>query len=371
MSDAEDQNAEPSSYRISQAREMGHIPLAGGLVKALTLAISIGLVAARGSALVHGFIDMLRETLQVLPMVVKSGMGATAVQAMITGHLLRIIEPLMVVVGGVLVSVVSIHQLTTGGSWTPSLALPKPARLLQFWAKFDDESGSSRPPLTHRILLGLAKPAAAAAGCLGVICAIQFQWFSDSLMDGDWSGSIVRNELFRGRSLLGKSLVFLMLPMIALGVLEMILNRGHWYDRLRPSADQARREIRELEGDPELKNRRKRLAQQIRESGRVEQLVSDAVMVVVGTGITGLSIQIVRLPTGKLAVGEVLRGAISARFAEKAAAAGRPWKRDAQLARFLVELSGRGPVELPTGLASVINSTINQTNNAGYAQRGN
>lgn len=361
MSEADDRNAEPSGYRVSQARDMGHIPLATALVKALTLAFSLMLVAMRGPALLRSFVALVRGTLQSLPQIASGGITAKPLQNMVIENLLKIFEPLMVVMAGIMASFLVIHQLTSGGSWTPALALPQPSRLMKFWSKFDDESGGSRPPLTHRIIIGLAKPLAAGTGCLGVLMAIRWQWFSTSMVNGDWSVAVLRGEILKARFIIGKSLFMLTIPMILLGLLEMYINRLHWYERLRPSTDQARRELKELEGDPELKNRRKRLAQQIRESGRVEQLVMDTEAVIVGTSMTGLCIQIVRQTNGKLFVGQVLRGSLSARFAEKAAAQGKPWKRDTKLARILVDLAAGGhrvPVELPLALSTTIQSVI-------------
>lgn len=358
MSQSDDRSAEPSGYRISQAREMGHIPLALALVRALALAVSVGLVFATGPRLARESVSMVRGTLQALPEWVSARTSPISIQEVITGHLWKMAEPLLIMTLGVLLSILLLHQLTTGGSWTPSLALPDIGRLMRFWAQFDDETGHAQPPLTHRLILGLAKPTASLAGCLVVILAIGWQWFSPAMINGEWSERTIVAELFRGRSIVGRSLIFMTFPMIGLGVLEFLIHRQHWYERLRPSTEQARRELKELEGDPELKRRRKRLAQEIRESGRIDQLVHDCVLVVIGPSITGLSIQIIRQHDGKLAIGEVVRGSSAARFAEKAAAQGRPWRRHAALARLLVDLTGKTR-ERPVNISPGLNQTLN------------
>lgn len=355
MSDAEDRTAEPSAHRIKLAREMGHVPLAPALVRAVVLAISLGLCFARIPALGRGLIMVIQQTWKSLPIVVAKGLNPSELRQIILANIAAVAEPLLVICLGTVVAGLVLHQAVTGGSWTPMLAMPDASRLMAFWAKFDEDAGSSKPPLAHRLFLGVLRPLAAFTGCTIVVMVLRIRWLDNTLSSGTWNRETLVTHLSRGQSSLGLGLIILTAPLICLGAVEMALGRVRWRDRLRPSQDQARQEVRELEGNPDLKKRRQKLARTVRDSGTIERLLADTAVVIVGTSMSGLCVQLVRLKTGRLAVGQALRGTISAKFAEKAAAQGRPWLRDAKLARRLAALAdpkGVQTVELPTVIAA-------------------
>lgn len=361
MSDAEDRTAEPSAHRIKLAREMGHVPLAPALVRALVLAMSLGLCFARLPALGQGLVVVIQSSWKALPNIAHKSITVIELQWIILNNLAKLAEPLLVVCLGTVVSGLLVHQATTGGSWTPALALPDISRLWAFWAKFDEETGSSHPPLAHRLLLGILRPLAAFSGCAVVLMVMRIRWQDNTLANGTWNRQTLMAHMARGQSSLGMGLIILTIPLVCLGIVEMALARVRWRDRLRPSQDQARQEVRELEGNPDLKKRRQKLARTVRDSGTIERLIADTAVVIVGSSMNGLCVQLVRLKTGRLAVGQAVRGAISAKFAEKAAALGHPWLRDANLARRLAALAdpkGVQTVELPTGLAADIQRRI-------------
>jgi flagellar biosynthesis protein FlhB len=366
MSDQQENTAEPSAHRQKLAREMGYVPLAPALVRALVLAISLILAFARGPSLAKGIVEIIRKTWSGLPALAQKGLTARELQSVIRSDIISLGEPLLVVCLGTTLAALMIHQAATGGSWSPSLAMPKVDRLWAFWAKFDDESGSSRPPLSHRLFLGVFRPLAALAGCGVVLAVLQWRWADEALEAGTWSRSVVVDHMQNGREELGLGLFILTVPLICLGVVEMILGRIFWIDRLRPSADQARQEVRELEGDPDLKRRRNSMVKTIRNHGTVERLISETAVVIVGTDMKGLSVQVVRLKSGRLAVGQAVRGAISAAYAEKASAQGRPWLKDSKLARRLASMAdpkSLNSIELPSAISSDIERRIRR--NAG------
>lgn len=357
MSDAEDRTAEPSAHRIKLAREMGHVPLAPALVRAVVLAVSLGLCFARLPALGRGLVSVIQTSWKTLPNLAHKSLSIIELQRFILNSLACLAEPLLVVCLGTVVTGLMVHQATTGGSWTPSLALPDISRLWAFWAKFDEDAGSSRPPLAHRLMLGILRPLAAFSGCAVVLMVLRIRWLDNTLANGTWNRETLLAHMTRGQSSLGLSLIILTIPLVCLGGVEMALARVRWRDRLRPSQDQARQEVRELEGNPDLKKRRQKLARTVRDSGTIERLIADTAIVIVGSSMNGLCVQLIRLRTGRLAVGQAVRGAISAKFAEKAAAQGRPWLRDAKLARRLAALTdpkGMQTVELPTVIAADI-----------------
>ena len=361
MSDQGENTAEPSAHRQKLAREMGYVPLAPALVRALVLAISLVLAFVRGPAMAKSLVEIIQKTWSDLPAMAQKGITGKELQSVIMHDIIALAEPLLVICLGAVLAALLIHQVVTGGSWSPALAMPKVDRLWAFWAKFDDESGSSKPPLSHRLFLGVLRPLAALGGCVVVLMVLQWRWADEALSAGTWSRTVVIDHIQNGREELGLGLFILTVPLIFLGMVEMFLGRIFWIDRLRPSADQARQEVRELEGDPDLKRQRNKMVKTIRDHGAVERLISETAVVIVGTDMKGLSVQLVRLKTGRLAVGQVVRGVISAAYAEKASAQGRPWLRDSKLARRLASLAdpkGLASNELPSVIAADIERQI-------------
>lgn len=351
MSDDEDRTSAPSPRRIQMARSMGFLPMATMLVQSAGLIGSIGLVYLRGPALASGLRQTIVRTWANLPAIAHNETSARTIQAQLVTTLTPLAEPLLTVMLGSLVIMLVVHQWTTGGAWTPELALPNFGRLWNL-ALFAEEGTSRKPPLSHRLLLGTLRPLAIVAGCGLVVLVLRSRWTPTPTAD-DPTHETLRGVLRHGRVSIGLGLTMLTIPLLLLGMLEYALNRVRWFDRLRPTDEQARRELRETDGDVEWKKRRQKLVRQIRQKATIDGLVAETAVVVVGSGFTGLSVQLVRSRGGRLAVGQVLRGTIAAGFAEKAAAQGRPWIREGKLASRLVGLAGKPnepPAELPVVL---------------------
>jgi len=331
---------------------MGFLPMAFALVQATALCASIGLVYLRGPALALGLHRAIDETWAKLPELAHGTMSARSLRGMVLGAFMPVLEPLLTICCGTLVIMLIVHQWTTGGSWTPELALPNFGRLMKSSLFAEEGESSSKPPMTHRILLGILRPLAIVAGCAMVVLVLKSRWLPTPTSD-DPTHEALRSVLQHGRVSIGLGLATLTLPLICLGAVEYALNRVRWIDRLRPSSDEARRETREIEGDVEWKRKRQKLVRQIRQMAVIDALVADTAVVVVGTGFSGLSVQLVRGRNGRLAVGQVIRGSMAATYAEKASANGRPWIREGKLAARLAGLSGKPhdpPAELPVVL---------------------
>lgn len=351
MSDEEDRTSDPSPRRIQMAREMGFLPIAFILVQATGLIVSIGLVYMRGPALAHGLHLAITETWAKLPELARGQTTPRAVRAMVFETIYPLIEPLLSITLGTIAIMAGVHQITTGGSWTPTLAMPNFGRIWKLSIFSEEGSASRKPPMSHRLLLGVLRPLAVCAGCFMVIMLLRSRWAAPQADEG--TQATLRSLVMHGRVSIGMGLTMLTIPLIFLGAVEYLLARVHWIDQLRPSSDQARREMRESEGDGEWKRKRQKLVRRIRQTSTIEALVAETAVVVVGTGFSGLSVQLVRSGAGRLAVGQVVRGTIAAAYAEKAASQGKPWLRDGKLAARLAGLAGKPnqpPAELPAVL---------------------
>jgi|GEM_PF-2636538 len=356
MADEEDRTAAPSPRRIDMAREMGFLPTAATFVQAAGLIGAIALVYMRGPALAESLHASIEETWRQLPEIARGNVTARFLRAMVMGIAVPVAEPLLTVSLGVMAIMLLVHQATTGGAWTPSLALPNFGRLWKSSLFSDEDSSSRLPPISHRLLLGTLRPLAIIAGCVLVIAVLKSRWSPVPPSD-DHEHSTLRSVLQHGRVSLGMGLTLLAVPIALLGAVEYVLNRLRWMDQLRPTSDQARRELRETEGDVEWKSKRKKLVRRIRETSTIDAMTKQTAAVIVGTGFSGLSVQLMRTSGGRLAVGQVLRGTISATFAEKAASMGIPWLRDGKLAARLAGMAGK-PGDPPTEMPAVLQADI-------------
>jgi flagellar biosynthesis protein FlhB len=366
MSDQEDVSNAPSPRRIQAARESGLIPTAPALVQAAGLIAFLALTYVRGPALARALKNLIATTWARLPDVAAKEVATNSIRREVWDAFSAVAEPTLTICLGTFVTIVVVHQLFSGGSWTPSLALPNPQRLLAFWSRFDDDAPSRKPPLGHRLLLGIMRPTSAVVGVSLVVMVLRSRWAIPPNAQDTWSGSTLIENLTEGRVSIGLGLGLLTLPLIVLGALECALHRIHWFDKLRPTDEQARREAREMDGDPELKKRRLALVRKIRDQAKIEGLLAGTAGVVVGSGFTGLCVRLIRSKDGRLAIGDVLRGPVSARFAEAAAARGLPWCRDAKLASRLAGIAGHRndtKSELPAVLSEDLERKLHRRTN--------
>ncbi len=89
--------------------------------------------------------------------------------------------------------------------------------------------------------------------------------------------------LFTGVALV-KVLAGIVLTMLAIGIIDLVIERKRRLKRLRMSAEEFKREFRETEGDPEVKGMRKQLAREILLQGLISGIRKAKVVVVGGTG---------------------------------------------------------------------------------------
>lgn len=140
-----------------------------------------------------------------------------------------------------------------------------------------------------------------------------------------------------GARLSQKLLGYAILTSVAVAVLDVIVIRRSWLSRLRMTRDEVKREHKEAEGDPKLRQERKRAHQQMLQ-GATLNAVKNATVVVVNPTHYATALFYSEEETDAPRVVAQGRDVIARQIIEAARAYGVPVVRDVSVARALDEL---------------------------------
>lgn len=317
--DMGDKTEAPSSRKLEEARSRGQV------AKSQDLAGAIELVGALVVFVVFGAL-MSRSLLSILRRVFEDGYGVPGVQGL--GTLLtavavdaaRAVLPALGVLAGVciLAHFVQVGPLLTGQPLMPKLSKLNPIAGAQ--RLFDRRNAVKT--LTQIVKIAVV---AAVGGIFLVSRAAEVT-------------SLPRLGLWGALSELGAMALELALWLLAillvLGVADWAFQRWQHTQDLKMTKEEVKDERRSMEGDPEVKGRRLRLARQIAMQ-RVGMAVPEADVVV--TNPTHFSVAIKYDPQSMKAPKVVAKGAdfLALRIRQVAAASGVPMVERPPLARAL------------------------------------
>lgn len=217
--------SEPSPERIGRARARGQVAASQRLTAAASLACGLSLVAVTARATREGF---------------AAGLD-TAARAAATNAF----PPLAPTVG---------HALTQGAvAMAPVLAATALALALahalqtRFLLAWPDDDGDARVAPVEAL--------AAAAWTLALALAAGVSAWSLA-RDGGLTGRTVA-EVLRALPALLTGVAWRVLAVaVALGAGELVWRRARYLDAMRPTRAEALRELRDAEGDPQVRNER-------------------------------------------------------------------------------------------------------------------
>jgi flagellar biosynthesis protein FlhB len=246
--------------------------------------------------------------------------------------------PLGAIVGGTVAAMVLAHQVQTGGIWTPALLAPDPRRLM---------SGPGRDPAARawRGIWGLLRAIAVVAVAAWALGADLPALASLARLE---PGPMARAA---GSTLTGFAYA-VGLVLLGLGVLDFALAYRRVEALLRQTPDEQREEQRTVDGDPELRARRLRVARERLRDPSAGLRGASLVLV----GPAGLTVLLGGdPPPGRLNVLLVARGLAAASLRRAAERAGLPRADSPALARWFAEAQARRahpPGALPPSLAA-------------------
>ncbi|MFT3914373.1 MAG: EscU/YscU/HrcU family type III secretion system export apparatus switch protein [Anaeromyxobacteraceae bacterium] len=327
---------DPTPRRLRRSRERGEAPSGRELSGAA--ALGAGLLAA-GAVLPGGAADLaalLRRALELRGAGPDGALAPAAALVEAGGLALRLALVPALAAGG---AAALAGALQAGFLWSPAAALPRADRL-------DLARGLRR----------LASPSALAQAGLGLAKALLLAgiaWTSLRTLAPALAAlpAAAPAALLRAPGLLLPLAGRLAAALLVLGALDALLARRRHLAQLRMTRDEVRRDGREDEGDPRLREERRRLARAAAEepAGTPGQATARATVLVVNP--THLAVAL-RHDRGADEAPRVLAkgaGREAARLRSAARRAGVPIVRDVPLARALFHLSEVGE-EIPEAL---------------------
>jgi flagellar biosynthesis protein FlhB len=310
--DRDDATEDPSQRRLDEARAEGQIPLSREAVTVATLATTFGLLSSVATPLANSLVDAVRAS-------------TGDAEARLLDALTHAAGLGLVVIAGGAAAAIAASLVQTGGGFWPQLAGPRVDRLF------------SVSRLTHAVSReGLVDTAIAAAKALALLGAA---WLAiepklhemRALLTAPTSSSLARTA-----NVASATLPRLLGVLLVLGAVDVFLVRRRYMDRLKMKREDLKREVKEEEGDPHIKARRKRRHRDLAQ-GRVAVEVPRADAIVVNPTHIAVAIRYRRKHDRAPRVTAKGKGHHAQIMRELAAQHGVPIVRDVPLARLLVK----------------------------------
>ena len=338
----EEKTEEPTSRRLSQARERGELPRSpdfGGAVEVLAVC---GLIFFIGDSIVDGIAEMLRQSLSFS----RGQIEDVDDLAALAGQ--RIFEGLWAVKWILLTTLVVslLASLVNGGfNFSAQAAAPK-------LSKLNPLNGLKRifgAQAWMGLLRNLLKFSVIAAVLVGVLWTRRFEMLA-------LARDALEPMIEAGTSLALMIFTLVSVAVAAIAIVDVPYQRWNYLRRLRMTKQEVRDEMKDIEGRPEVKRQIRRKQREL-SRGKMLEKVRDADVVIVNPSEFAVALEYdeARNPVPiLLAKG---RGEIAAAIKEQAKRAGVPLVSSPPLARaiyFTTELDREVPEGLYRAVAAVL-----------------
>ena len=338
----EEKTEEPTSRRLSQARERGELPRSpdfGGAVEVLAVC---GLIFFIGDSIVDGIAEMLRQSLSFS----RGQIEDVDDLAALAGQ--RIFEGLWAVKWILLTTLVVslLASIVNGGfNFSAQAAAPK-------LSKLNPLNGLKRifgAQAWMGLLRNLLKFSVIAAVLVGVLWTRRFEMLA-------LARDALEPMIEAGTSLALMIFTLVSVAVAAIAIVDVPYQRWNYLRRLRMTKQEVRDEMKDIEGRPEVKRQIRRKQREL-SRGKMLEKVRDADVVIVNPSEFAVALEYdeTRNPVPiLLAKG---RGEIAAAIKEQAKRAGVPLVSSPPLARaiyFTTELDREVPEGLYRAVAAVL-----------------
>ncbi len=271
-----EKHLEPTPHRRQQARGQGHVARSHDLVSAVLLLLGLLVLMVAGG----GLIEFLgRYMTRQLGGEAWLSTDVASVHFHFQETLRELSRHLLPIFGLLLLGAVVANLAQVGFLFLPEKVMPDVARI--------------NPLAGLRRLFSLSGTARLGFGLLKILVIGGVAWIDlyarrDSIL-GLGGASPVQIGSFLLGVLLWTSLK-IGLALLVLAVLDYALQRWKHEQDLKMTTQELREEMRNVEGDPQLRARRRRVGQQLAE-GRVGQAVPKADVVLTGPGSLAVAIR--------------------------------------------------------------------------------
>jgi len=312
-----DKTEQPTPRRLRKAREQGDSPVSGAFIQAAAFAVALALAPAALESTAARAAELLRAAIE---------RGSAPLDSV--GLSLTVVVLVLPVVGAAALVAALVGLVQTGGN----LAFGKLAPDLSRANPFTGLKNLLSAPRALALLRALV--AAIVVAWLAVRLTLDHAAdFANAAGDARAAGGIAAT--------LVKRLAWLAaLVAVALAGVDLVVTRWAWLRRHRMTRDEVKRELREAEGDPELRAARRRAHQEML-AGAMLNAVKDATLVIVNPTHLATALRYVAEETESEEAPRVVaqgQGDLARRIVEAAHAYGVPVVRDVPVARALQEL---------------------------------
>ncbi|MFO0950597.1 MAG: EscU/YscU/HrcU family type III secretion system export apparatus switch protein [Isosphaeraceae bacterium] len=243
---SEDRTQAPSKRRRLLARERGQAAHSPELTAAGGLLVATAVLWLQGDALVAALLDAFRVPLLAGSWVVQADPAEVIARVRETAALVA--WPLVPVLLGFLVGATAAHQAQVQGLWAPALLAPDVSRL---WSLGNGPGLSTR---AGRGVWTLARSLLVAAVAFWMVYS---GWNRLAALGGLRGSELVRAAASTVRQLL----LTLSAATLLLGALDAFIQFRRFEAMLRVTPEEHREDLRSSDGDPALRNRRRRVSQ--------------------------------------------------------------------------------------------------------------
>jgi len=239
MADQQDKNLPASHRRILKAREDGQVARSRDLAHLLPMAAGVALMVALAPWAIQGASQLLVDGLRFDAATVRSPQAMLEALQSPARRLMMVVVPL-----GAAMAVLAVTAAVVSGGWNWSF---KP--LMPTFSKLNPLTGLGR--LVSKQHLGDTLKAALLAIVLGVIGGVflaqSMARFHDAL------AMPLPSALSHTAQALLAGVLLLLLGLAVFAVVDVPLQRHLWLKRLMMSREEAKQEVKELEGNLEVK----------------------------------------------------------------------------------------------------------------------
>ena len=244
MDEEQDRSERPTPFKLSRAREKGSVARGMDLGFLTGLAAFFGWASVEGGALVAGITQATQRSITLGPQLVADPQAVATLTGIMFAGVLR---PLAIMAGAIFLVVLACEMLQTGVVFSATPLKPDFSRL-------NPAKGLKRL-FTIRLLVETAKNIFKLALYGFIAWLVGKHLFFAALGTLTDAGQLA-NSLERA---LMRMLAAFALAAILFAVLDQLIVRRDFFKKMRMSRREVKREHRDREGDPRMKQRRRKL----------------------------------------------------------------------------------------------------------------
>ena len=250
----EDKTEEPSERRLDEARRENKTALSKDGVSAATLLVGASLVVLTVPGVVAAEVRVVQQLAASIAFAAEPGLGSLTtpvVRRMVAAFSAG--APLLLVVAGTMIAGVLSGLAQTGGGFWPNLLEPDPSKL------FNPKAVTKALTKDGVVDTGLSIVRAAAVGTVACLALFdRLDVLVGTLRAPTATTLLTIGDLLQTVAVRGAAVL------VVLGFIDVVLTRRRFFNKMKMTKDELKREAKQDDGDPHIKAARKRRHRELR-----------------------------------------------------------------------------------------------------------